>query len=66
MALEQHLKRILECVGARVPRSIENDFEEIESELIERVAKPSGLSGGKLDRILFQNYGDILVRLLCP
>jgi hypothetical protein len=66
MALDQRLKRILECVGAKVPRSIENDFEEIESELIARVAKPSGLSGGQLDRILFQNYGDILVRLLCP
>jgi hypothetical protein len=66
MALDQRLKRILECVGARVPRSIESHFEEIESELIERVASPSGLSGGKLDRILFQNYGDIIVRLRCP
>lgn len=41
-------------------------YEEIEQELIDKVAKPTGLSGGELDRALFQNYGDILVRLLCP
>jgi hypothetical protein len=34
--------------------------------LLDKVAKPSGLTGGQLDRILFQNYGDIMVRLLCP
>ncbi len=65
MALDQRIKRILGCLGAKVPRSIESHFEVIENELIERVAAPSGLSGGELDRILFQNYGDILVRLLC-
>jgi len=66
MALDQRIKRILECVGAKDPKSIDRHFEEIENELIERIAEPSGLSGGKLDRILFQNYRDIIVRLLCP
>lgn len=66
LALDQRLRNILEGVGARVPRSIDKHYEEIEEELINRVAKPCGLSGGKLDRILFQNYGDIMVRLLCP
>lgn len=32
---------------------------------MEKVARPSGLLGGELDRVLFQNYGDIMVRLLC-
>ena len=53
-------------LGARVPQSIYKQYEEIERELINRVAKPCGLSGGKLDRILFQKYGDIMVRLLRP
>ena len=65
MALDQRLKKILEGVGARIPGSVDRQYEEIETELIKRVAKPSGLTGGKLDRILFQNYGDIMVRLLC-
>ena len=66
MALDQRLKRILEGVGATVGNSVDKHYEEIERELIEKVAKPRGLSGGELGRILFQNYGDIMVRLLCP
>jgi hypothetical protein len=65
LALDRRLNRILECVGAQVPRSLNRHYEEIERELIEKVARPS-LSGGELDRILFQNYGDIMVWLLCP
>lgn len=66
MALDRRLSEILKCVGARVPGSLNKHYEEIEMELIEKVAKPCGLSGGELDRVLFQNYGDIRVRLLCP
>lgn len=64
MALDQRLKRILEGVDARVGDSVDKRYEEIEGELIKKVAEPSGFSGGELDRILFQNYGDIMVRLL--
>jgi hypothetical protein len=66
LALDARILGLLKKVGARVPRSIDKHYEEIETELIDRVAKPCGLSGGKLDRILFQNYGDIMVRLLRP
>jgi hypothetical protein len=65
LALDRRLNRIVECVGAKVPRSLNRHYEEIERELIETVAELSGLSGGELDRVLFQNHGDILVRLLC-
>jgi hypothetical protein len=66
LALDRRLNRILECVGAKVTGSLNKRYEEIEKELIEKVATPCGLSGGELDRILFQNYDDIMVRLLCP
>ncbi len=65
LALDQRLKRIVDCVGAKLPKSIDRHYQEIEKELIERVAQPCGLSGGELDRILFQNYGDIMVQLMC-
>lgn len=65
MALDRRLTRILTCLGARVPRSLNKHYEEIEKALIDKVAHRCGLSGGELDRILFQNYGDIMVRLLC-
>jgi hypothetical protein len=65
LALDQRLRNIMECVGAKVPKSLDRHYDEIEKELIGKVAEPSGLSGGELDRILFQNYGDIMVRLKC-
>jgi hypothetical protein len=65
LALDRRLNRIMECVGARVPRCLNRHYEEIETELIKNVAKPCGFSGGELDRVLFQNYFDIMVRLTC-
>jgi hypothetical protein len=64
MALDQRIRKILEGVGVKIHRSIDKHYEQIERELIEKVAKP-GLTGGELDRVLFQNAGDIMVRLLC-
>jgi hypothetical protein len=65
MALDRRIQSILERVGVKIEGSINKQYEQIEGELIKRVAKPS-LTGGQLDRILFQNYGDIMVRLRCP
>jgi hypothetical protein len=66
LALDQRLVRILREVGARIDGSIDRQYEQIERELIEKVAEPCGLSGAELDNVLFCNYGDIKVRLLCP
>jgi hypothetical protein len=66
LALDQRLKKVLLGVGAKIRGSVDQQYEEIERELLLRVSKPNGLSGGQLDRILFQNYGDIMVRLRCP
>ena len=67
LALDGRILGLLNKVGVEVKRgSLDRNYEEIEKELIKKIAKPSGLSGGQLDRILFQNAGDITVRLLCP
>jgi len=58
---------LLKKVGVEIAKSsLDRNYEKIQDELIEKVAKHCGLSGGKLDRVLFQNYGDIMVRLLRP
>lgn len=57
MGLDQRLKNIMDCRGAKFPKSIDKQYDEIETEMIDPVAKPCNLSGGELDRILFQNYG---------
>jgi thermostable 8-oxoguanine DNA glycosylase len=65
--LDTRILGLLKRVGIEIKRgSLDRRYEEIEEELIEKVAEPSGLSGGQLDRILFQNAGDITVQLLCP
>src|SRR5579862_1753265 len=62
VALDQRIRNILEGIGAKIYGSIDQQYEQIERELLERVAKPNGLSGGELDRILFRNYADLMVR----
>jgi hypothetical protein len=58
MALDVRIFRILERVGLKVsPADI---FEQLERELIRKVAKPLGLSGAQLDRILFGQYSKIV------
>ena len=58
MALDVRIFGVLEKVGVRV--SPVDIYRQIEKELIRKVAGPLGISGGRLDRILFQNYTRIL------
>jgi len=58
MALDVRIFQILKRVGLRVsPTDI---YEQLEKELVSKVAKPLGLSGAQLDRILFGQYSKIL------
>ena len=67
LALDGRILGLLKKLGVKIKRgSLHRNYEQLEQELIENVAEPSGLSGGELDRILFQNSGDIMVRLRCP
>ena len=58
MALDVRIFGVLEKVGVRV--SPDDIYKQIEKELIQKVARALGISGGRLDRILFQNYSRIL------
>ena len=58
MALDARIYGVLKGVGVDVsPAAI---FGCIEKELIRKVARPLGISGGQLDRILFKNYDSLL------
>lgn len=58
MALDVRIFRVLERVGVKI--SPENIYRQVEKELIRKVAKPLGISGAQLDRILFGKYREIL------
>jgi hypothetical protein len=67
LALDARILGLLKKVGVEIKKSsLNRNYEKIEGELIEKIAKPLCISGGQLDRILFQNAVDIMVRLLCP
>jgi hypothetical protein len=56
LALDIRLKALLRAVGAQTDRA---SYDAIEKAVITKVARPR-LTGGQLDRILFQNYDKIL------
>lgn len=58
MALDARIYGLLAKVGVKV--SPDDIYRQIEKELIQKVAKPLGMSGALLDRALFQNYDRIL------
>jgi len=61
MALDSRIFGILKKVGIKIrPDDI---YKQIEKELKEKVAEPLGIRAALLDRILFQNYDDILNQL---
>jgi hypothetical protein len=61
LALDARILGLLEKVGAGIKRgSLDRDYERIEGELIEKVARPLGISGARLDRVLFQYNNQIV------
>jgi hypothetical protein len=58
MALDTRIFGVLKKVGVKV--SPDDIYQQVERELIRKVAKPLGISGALLDRVLFQKYDQIL------
>lgn len=60
LALDARIQKLLAKLGTRIKSPIGRHYERIERELLLKVARPCGLTGAMLDRILFQNYDYIL------
>jgi hypothetical protein len=61
LALDARIVGLLEKVGVKIKKgSLDRDYERIEGELIEKVAKPLSISGARLDRVLFQYNNQIV------
>jgi hypothetical protein len=64
VALDARILGLLEKVGVEIKRgSLDRDYERIEGELIQKVAKPLNISGARLDRVLFQ-YNNQIVAMI--
>lgn len=63
IALDSRLLGILEAVGVHPPADVQispKSYAVLQRELIEGVARPEGITGVQLDRILYRNYESIL------
>ena len=63
IALDVRLLNLLRLAGVRVSSKAQNHeatYRRLQDALLEQVARPAGVNGVQLDRILFNNYDDIL------
>lgn len=63
IALDVRIQNIFNKTGIVIPKGFENNpklYDEIENDILMKICKPIGISGIELDRILYQNYGDIV------
>jgi len=63
IALDARVQNVLQKVGIEVPKGFENNplfYEEIENDILTRICKPLEISGVEFDRMLYQNYEDIM------
>lgn len=63
IALDVRVQNILETIGIKFPKRPESSpevYDEIEKDLLLKLCKPLGLSGIEFDRMLYQNYKNIM------
>jgi hypothetical protein len=62
IALDVRILNVLKALGVDLPKGVTispSRYEALESELLEKVCRPLGLTGVAFDRVLYQNYPDI-------
>jgi thermostable 8-oxoguanine DNA glycosylase len=63
IALDVRLQKVLKKVGITVPGDLATSvrsYDEFERRLIAKVCKPLGLTAVQLDKMVYQNYDDIM------
>jgi hypothetical protein len=63
IALDVRLQNVLRKVGIAVPANLATSprtYDEFERSLLKEVCIPLGLSGIQLDKMIYQNYDDIM------
>lgn len=63
IALDVRIQTILQKVGIEVLKDFQNNsklYDEIENDILTKICTPLGISGVEFDRMLYQNYEDIM------
>jgi thermostable 8-oxoguanine DNA glycosylase len=63
IAFDTRVQRILENVGIETPKDYQSNpklYDELEDNILTKICKPLGMTGVEFDRMLYQNYEDIM------
>lgn len=63
IALDIRIQKILNEVGIELPKGFASNpklYDEVEKDILLKICKPLGLLGVQLDRMLYQNYEEIM------
>lgn len=63
VALDSRIKKIFKKVGIQLPKGFENNptlYDKIEEDILTKICQPLGLYGIQFDRMLYQNYKEIM------
>ena len=63
IAFDFRVRNVLDKMGIQTPKDFESDpksYDAIESDILTEVCRPLGISGIEFDRMLYQNYDDIM------
>jgi hypothetical protein len=63
VALDVRVQNVLRKIGIEVPKGFESNpqlYDSIQNDILEKICKPLGISGIEFDRMLYQNYDDII------
>ena len=69
VALDARVLRILRKAGFAIPDDVQSNpasYSAVQGLLLDSICRPSGISGGALDRILYQESKQILAALEAP
>jgi hypothetical protein len=63
IGLDVRVQTILQKVGIKVPEGFQNNprlYDDFENDILTKICAPLGITGVELDRMLYQNYDDIM------
>lgn len=63
IALDIRIQNIFKKMGIHIPKGFENNpklYDEIEEDILTKICNPLGLLGVQFDRLLYQNYKEIM------
>jgi thermostable 8-oxoguanine DNA glycosylase len=63
IAIDVRMQNVLKKIGINIPEGIKSNpklYDKVEEELLSKVCKPLNLSGVEFDRMIYNNYKDIM------